>query len=48
MIREKGFASGRIEGLIMQKIEGIQRGLLSFQITEPGSEPLALASEMLE
>ena len=48
MVREKGFASGRIEGMILQKIEGISRALFTLMVTEPGSDPLALQGEALE
>ena len=48
MIREKGFASGRIEGMIIQRIEGIPRTLFTLMVTEPGSLPLAAAGEDLE
>lgn len=48
MIREKGFASGRIEGFMMQRIEGIPRALFTLIVNEPGSDPLATLGEQLE
>lgn len=36
LVREKGFATGRIEGLLSQKIEGVERALFVVQVTEPG------------
>lgn len=36
MVKEKGFASGRIEGMIVQRIEGINRTLMTLIVTEPG------------
>ena len=47
-MREKGFASGRIEGMIMQKLEGINRSLITLIITEPDSQLLALQGDKLE
>ena len=48
MVREKGFSSGRIEGMILQRIEGINRALFTLMVTEPGSDPLACQGEDLE
>ena len=47
-MREKGFATGRIEGLLSQRIEGIERALFVLCVTEPGADPLACMGDALE
>jgi hypothetical protein len=37
LLREKGFATGRIEGLLSHRIEGIERAMFVLCVTEPGS-----------
>jgi hypothetical protein len=35
-LREKGFATGRIEGMLSQRVEGLERALFVLCVTEPG------------
>jgi hypothetical protein len=48
LLREKGFATGRIEGLLSQRVEGIERALFVLCVTEPGSDTIACMGDTLE
>lgn len=48
LLREKGFATGRIEGLLSQRVEGLERALFVLTITEPGSDPISCMGDTLE